>query len=141
MRSFSGAYFPAFGLHTDIYRNLVNLCFSTNTVKYGPEKLYIWTLFTRCSFCDFHHITQSLILFRSYRLLFVTSHISVRALARVHISWGPFISWFCHEVTSFNVSFFFFLFLGVCVGGRLWIMNDCDVLVGFILSLLKKQNQ
>ena len=85
MRSFSGPSGP-FGLHTEIYRNLVNLRFSTNTVKYGAEKLHIWTLFTQCSFCDAHHITQNLILLHSYRLLFVTLHISVRALAQVHIS-------------------------------------------------------
>ena len=41
--SFSGAYFPAFGLNTERYR-----VFSPHSGKYGPEKLQIRTLFTQC---------------------------------------------------------------------------------------------
>ena len=37
--SFSGSYFPAFGLNTE-----------RNSGKYGPEKLRIWALFTQCHF-------------------------------------------------------------------------------------------
>ena len=43
--SFSGAYFPAFGLNTFPYLFL----FSPNAEKYGPEKLGIRTLFMQCS--------------------------------------------------------------------------------------------
>ena len=43
MRSFSGRYFLAFGLNTP-YLSIL----STNVGKYGPEKLQIRTLFTRC---------------------------------------------------------------------------------------------
>ena len=37
IRSFSGPYFPAFGLNMEIYS--VNLRISPNAGKYGPEKL------------------------------------------------------------------------------------------------------
>ena len=40
IRSFSGPYFPAFGLNTDIS------AFSPNAGKYGPEKLRVRKLFT-----------------------------------------------------------------------------------------------
>ena len=43
IRSFSGPYFPAFGLNTP-YLSV----FSPNTGKYRPEKLRIRTLFTQC---------------------------------------------------------------------------------------------
>ena len=43
--NFSGRYFPAFGLNTEIYG--VNI-FSPNAGKQGPEKLCIWKLFTQC---------------------------------------------------------------------------------------------
>ena len=40
IQSYSGPYFPAFGLNLSV--------FSSNTGKYGPEKLRIQTLFTQC---------------------------------------------------------------------------------------------
>ena len=43
IRSFSDPYFPALGLNTERYFNL--LIFSPNTVKYGPGKLRTRTLF------------------------------------------------------------------------------------------------
>ena len=47
IRSFSGLYFPTFGLNTERYFVL-----SPNVGKYGPEKLRIRTLFTqRLIFC------------------------------------------------------------------------------------------
>ena len=39
IRSFSGPYFPAFGLNTERYQ--VFLCIHPNAGKYGPEKLQI----------------------------------------------------------------------------------------------------
>ena len=42
IRSFSGSYFPAFGLNTERY-----FAFSLNAGKYGPEKLRIQTRFTQ----------------------------------------------------------------------------------------------
>ena len=46
IRSFSGPYFPAFGLNR---RDTLYLSvFSPNAGKYGPEKSRIWTLFTQC---------------------------------------------------------------------------------------------
>ena len=44
IRSFSGPYFPAFGLNT--YLSV----FSLNAGKYVPQKLLIRTLFTQCLF-------------------------------------------------------------------------------------------
>ena len=45
IRSFSGLDFLAFGLNTAIY----GICgFSSNVGKYGPQKLWIRTLFTLC---------------------------------------------------------------------------------------------
>ena len=41
--SFSDPCFPAFGLNTDIYRAIS--VFSRNAGKYGPEKLWIRTIF------------------------------------------------------------------------------------------------
>ena len=47
IRSFSGVYFPVFGLNTEIYP--VNLCIQCECgKKNGPEKLRIWKLFTQC---------------------------------------------------------------------------------------------
>ena len=46
IRSFSGPYFPAFGLNTEKYGDT----FSPSTRKYGPENLRIPTLFTQCRF-------------------------------------------------------------------------------------------
>ena len=43
IRSFSGPYFPEFGLNTKRY-SLFSV-FIPNAGKYGPEKLLIWTLF------------------------------------------------------------------------------------------------
>ena len=49
IRSFSGAYFPAFGLiRRDSPYNLYLSVLSANAGKYGPEKLRIRTLFTQC---------------------------------------------------------------------------------------------
>ena len=45
IRSFSGSYFPAFDLNTEIYR--VNSVVTLNSGIYGQEKLRIWTLFTQ----------------------------------------------------------------------------------------------
>ena len=42
--SFSGPYFPAFGLNTEYLS-----AFSPNAGKYGPEKLRIRILFTQTS--------------------------------------------------------------------------------------------
>ena len=44
IRSYSGLYFPIFGLNTEIYGYGV---FSQNAGKYGPQKLRIRTLFTQ----------------------------------------------------------------------------------------------
>ena len=41
VKRYSGQYFPAFGLNTEIS------VFSPNAGKYRPEKLRIWTLFTQ----------------------------------------------------------------------------------------------
>ena len=41
IRSFSGLYFPAFGLRTERYS--VSLCIHPNMRKYGLEKFQIWT--------------------------------------------------------------------------------------------------
>ena len=46
IRSFSGPYFPVFGLNTERYE--VPLHIQSKAGKYGPEKLQIWTLFTKC---------------------------------------------------------------------------------------------
>ena len=54
--SFSGPYFPTFGLKTERYG--VSLLFSPNAGKYGPEKLRIRTLFTQCLLCN--HCKQCL---------------------------------------------------------------------------------
>ena len=44
IRSFSGPYFPVFGLNTEIYGYEISV-FSPNTGKYGPEKTpYLDTL-------------------------------------------------------------------------------------------------
>ena len=43
--SFSGPYFPTFGLDTEIHIEYITV-FSLKTEKYGPEKLQIQTLFT-----------------------------------------------------------------------------------------------
>ena len=43
IRSFSGLYFPAFGLNTERYGVSLSV-FSPSAGKYGPEKLRIWTL-------------------------------------------------------------------------------------------------
>ena len=43
IRSYSGPYFPAFGLNTE-YLSV----FSPNAEKYGPEKLRMQTIFTQC---------------------------------------------------------------------------------------------
>ena len=48
IRSFSGPYFPAFELNTEIYR--VNLCIWSECGKIRTRKLHIRTLFT----CDVH---------------------------------------------------------------------------------------
>ena len=45
IRSFSGPYFPAFGLNTKIYG--VNFRIQSECRKYRQEKLRIWTLFTQ----------------------------------------------------------------------------------------------
>ena len=45
--SFSDSHIPAFGLNTKIYS--VNLLFSPNAGKYGPEILWIRTVFTQHS--------------------------------------------------------------------------------------------
>ena len=47
LQSFSCQYFPAFGLNAVIY--FINIVFSPNAGKYGPEKLRMRTLFTQCS--------------------------------------------------------------------------------------------
>ena len=44
IRSFSGPYFPAFGLNKERYTPYLSV-FSPNAGKYGSEKLRIWTLF------------------------------------------------------------------------------------------------
>ena len=46
IRSFSGPYFPAFGLNTERYEYLS--IFRPNAGKYKPEKLQIRALFTQC---------------------------------------------------------------------------------------------
>ena len=43
IRSFSGQYFPALGVNREDKEYLY--IFSPNAGKYGPEKLWIWTLF------------------------------------------------------------------------------------------------
>ena len=43
IRTYSGPYFPTFGLNTERYG-----VFSPNAGKYGPEKLRIQTLSTQC---------------------------------------------------------------------------------------------
>ena len=45
IRSFSGPYFPALGLNTEIYAQIS--VFRRNAGKYGPEKLQIRTLFAQ----------------------------------------------------------------------------------------------
>ena len=46
IRSFSGPYFPAFGLNTDRYSDLSVV--SPNTGKYGPENFRTRKFFTQC---------------------------------------------------------------------------------------------
>ena len=50
IRSFSGPYFPAFGLTIERYS--VSLQIQSNAGKYRPEKLQIRALFTQCIFCQ-----------------------------------------------------------------------------------------
>ena len=45
VRSFSGTYFPAFGLNTERYSVPYLSVFSPNAGEYGPEKIGIRTLF------------------------------------------------------------------------------------------------
>ena len=49
IRSFSGPYFPAFGLNTERY--YYHSIFGQNAEKYGPEKLQIRILFTQRNLC------------------------------------------------------------------------------------------
>ena len=49
IRSFSGAYFLAFGLNTELY--YYHSVFGQNVEKYGPEKLQIRILFTQRNLC------------------------------------------------------------------------------------------
>ena len=49
IRSFSGAYFLAFGLNTELYY-YHSVC-GQNVEKYGPEKLQIRILFTQRNLC------------------------------------------------------------------------------------------
>ena len=46
IRSSSSTFFPAFGLNTEWYSISLSI-FSPNTEKFGPEKLWVWTLFTQ----------------------------------------------------------------------------------------------
>ena len=48
IRSFSGRYFPVFGLNMEGYS--VSLRIHPNAGKYGPGKLRIRTLFTQCHY-------------------------------------------------------------------------------------------
>ena len=48
IRSFSGPYFPAFGLNTETYALYrISLRIQSECGKCGPEKVRIWTLFTQ----------------------------------------------------------------------------------------------
>ena len=48
VRSFSGPYFPAFGLNTEIYSASIRI--QSTYGKNGTEKLRIRTFFTPCEF-------------------------------------------------------------------------------------------
>ena len=51
--SFSGLYFPAFGLNTEKYGVSLSANISPNAGKYGPKKLWTRALFTQCLFWRF----------------------------------------------------------------------------------------